>query len=43
MLLVRKWKLRTVAMPPIPSTPAFERARERIRHDTDEFQGDPRP
>jgi cytochrome c-type biogenesis protein CcmH/NrfF len=42
-MLVRKWKLRTVDMPAVPNTPAFERVRERIRHDTDEFQGDPRP
>ena len=43
MMLVRKWKLRTVDMPAVPNTPAFERVRDRIRHDTDEFQGDPRP
>lgn len=43
MLLVRKWKLRTVDMPPVPTMPGFERVRDRIRHDTDEFQGDFRP
>jgi cytochrome c-type biogenesis protein CcmH/NrfF len=42
VLLVRKWKLRTVDMPHIPSTPAFERIRTRIRHETDEFEGDSR-
>ncbi|HVJ07907.1 MAG TPA: cytochrome c-type biogenesis protein CcmH [Acidisarcina sp.] len=43
VLLVRKWKLRTVDMPHVPATPGFERVRDRIRHDTDEFQGDSRP
>ena len=42
MLLVRKWKLRTVDMPHVPNTPAFDRMRDRIRHETDEFEGDPR-
>lgn len=43
LMLVRKWKLRTVDMPDIPNTPSFDRLRDRIREDTDEFQGDPRP
>lgn len=43
MLLVRKWKLRSVEMPPVPIMPGFERVRDRIRYDTDEFRGDPRP
>ena len=42
MMLVRKWKLRTVDMPDIPNTPSFDRLRDRIREDTDEFQGDSR-
>jgi cytochrome c-type biogenesis protein CcmH/NrfF len=42
MLLVRKWKLRTVDMPHVPNTPSFDRMRDRIRHETDEFEGDPR-
>lgn len=42
VLLVRKWKLRTVDMPHIPISPAFERIRARIRHETDEFEGDSR-
>jgi cytochrome c-type biogenesis protein CcmH len=34
-LLVRKWRLRTVAMPDVPSTPGFKAIRERVRRETD--------
>lgn len=34
-LLVRKWKLRTVAMPNIPTSPGFRAMRDRVRRDTD--------
>lgn len=34
LLIVRNWKLRTVPMPPVPNTPAFSAARERIRRET---------
>jgi cytochrome c-type biogenesis protein CcmH len=33
--LVRKWKLRTVEMPAVPTTTAFQAARERIRKETE--------
>lgn len=42
-LLVRKWRLRTVDMPAVPDTPGFQKMRDHIREETDEFQGDPRP
>jgi cytochrome c-type biogenesis protein CcmH/NrfF len=34
-LLVRKWRLRTVAMPNIPTTPGFRAMRDRVRRETD--------
>ncbi len=34
-LLIRKWKLRTVAMPPTPATPGFDAVRDRIRKETE--------
>jgi cytochrome c-type biogenesis protein CcmH/NrfF len=34
-LLVRKWRLRTVAMPNIPTSPGFKAIRDRVRRDTD--------
>ena len=34
-LLVRKWKLRTVAMPPLPATPGYDAVRDRIRKETE--------
>jgi cytochrome c-type biogenesis protein CcmH/NrfF len=33
--LVRKWRLRTVAMPDVPSTPGFTAMRDRVRRETD--------
>jgi cytochrome c-type biogenesis protein CcmH/NrfF len=42
-LLVRKWRLRTVDMPATPTTPGFSQVRDRVRMETDEFSGDPRP
>ena len=33
--LVRKWKLRTVEMPVVPTTPTFQTARDRIRRETE--------
>src|SRR5580692_7346657 len=33
--LVRKWRLRTVDMPAVPTTTAFQAARERIRKETE--------
>ena len=35
VLLVRKWKLRTVPMPSVPKDPAFNAMRERIRKETE--------
>jgi cytochrome c-type biogenesis protein CcmH len=35
ILLVRKWKLRTVPMPLVPQTPAFSALRDRIRKETE--------
>lgn len=35
MLLVRKWRLRTVDMPPAPSSPALRAARDRVRKETE--------
>jgi cytochrome c-type biogenesis protein CcmH/NrfF len=34
LLVVRNWKLRTVPMPAIPDTPAFNATRDRIRRET---------
>ena len=34
-LLIRKWKLRSVPMPPPSSTPRFDDIRDRIRRETD--------
>ncbi len=34
-LLIRKWKLRTVPMPPAPATPGEDLLRERIRKETE--------
>jgi len=33
--LVRKWRLRTVAMPAVPTTTTFQTARDRIRRETE--------
>ena len=35
VLLVRKWRLRTVDMPPAPGSPALRAARERVRKETE--------
>lgn len=35
MALVRKWRLRTVDMPPVPTSRAFSSMRDRIRKETD--------
>jgi cytochrome c-type biogenesis protein CcmH/NrfF len=35
MALVRKWRLRTVDMPPVPTSQAFNSMRDRIRKETD--------
>lgn len=35
LLVVRNWKMRTVAMPPIPDTPGFNATRDRIRRETE--------
>jgi cytochrome c-type biogenesis protein CcmH/NrfF len=34
LLIVRNWKLRTVATPPEPNTPGFAATRDRIRRET---------
>ena len=34
-LLIRKWKLRTVAMPATPTTPGYDKLRDRIRKETE--------
>jgi cytochrome c-type biogenesis protein CcmH/NrfF len=34
LLIVRNWKLRTVPMPAVPDTPAFNATRDRIRRET---------
>jgi hypothetical protein len=34
LLVVRNWKLRTVPMPAIPDTAAFNTTRDRIRRET---------
>ena len=34
MLIVRKWRLRTVPLPPAPTTPGAEAVRRRIRNET---------
>ncbi|MBT9329688.1 cytochrome c-type biogenesis protein [Paracidobacterium acidisoli] len=35
LMLVRKWKLRTVPMPNVPQEPAFRTLRDRIRRETE--------
>jgi cytochrome c-type biogenesis protein CcmH/NrfF len=35
LLIVRKWKLRTVPMPQEPATPGFSAVRDRIRRETE--------
>ena len=35
LLVVRKWRLRTVAMPATPQTPAYLAMRDRIRKETE--------
>jgi cytochrome c-type biogenesis protein CcmH/NrfF len=35
LLVVRKWKLHTVAMPGVPDTPGFAATRDRIRRETE--------
>ena len=34
LLIVRNWKMRTVATPPEPNTPGFAATRDRIRRET---------
>jgi hypothetical protein len=34
LLIVRNWKLHTVATPPEPNTPGFSATRDRIRRET---------
>lgn len=35
LLIVRKWRLRTVPMPPEPASPGFSAMRDRIRRETE--------
>jgi cytochrome c-type biogenesis protein CcmH/NrfF len=35
LLVVRNWKMRTVAMPAVPDTPGFNATRDRIRRETE--------